>query len=334
MKRILIALIFVLSFVTSFGQEAIQKSRFTDNWYISSGLGVSTPTSFNPTFPLNMHFYGKIGKYLNPVVGFNIEDNVWFGSATNEQGRFSYRNVVRANNLGLNVTVDMFNWFGGYNPDRVFTIIPEVGLGWLHTFNSNADDNDDLTAKTGVQFAFNVGYNRAWQLYVEPTVWWNLTGVRGVTFHKNYSQLGLQVGFIYKFKNSNGTHNFVTWNVGAINEEINNLRAELAKKPKEVIIHDTIVNKVVIRDGYVAFAQNSSTINDYEYLNSIPTNSVVNVYGYASPEGDSDYNKILSEKRAQEVANYLISKGVKVDKIEGYGANTDYSNRVVIVVNK
>lgn len=334
MKKFVLLLVSMVCAMSINAQEAIQKSKFFDNTYVGAQVGVSTPMTFNNFFPVNYNMGVKVGKYLTPAFGLNIEGDMWFGSAADNKSRFSYHNVVRALNVGVNATVDMFNLCGGYKADRFFTIIPEVGLGWLHSFNSNTPDANDLSAKTGVQFAFNVGKDKACQVYVEPTIWWNLTGDYGVQFNKNHSQLALQAGFIYRFKTSNGTHHFVVWNVGDLNKQINGLRSELAKKPKEVIVHDTIVNKVIVRDGYVPFAQNSAEINDSTFLDSIPNTAIVKVYGYASPEGRKEYNQTLSEKRANNVAEYLKKRGVEVREVKGYGANSEYSNRVVIIINE
>lgn len=318
-------------------QTAVETPKTFDNVYVGAQVGASTPMSFDSFFPINTYFGVKVGKNLTPVVGFNVEGDMWFGSATNEQGRFSYKNGIRATNVGLNMTIDMFNWFGGYRADRTFTIIPEVGLGWLHTFNSNAEDGDDLSAKTGVQFAWNVGEAKAWQVYVEPTVWWNLTGNQGVTFDKNHTQLGLQIGFIYKFKNSNGTHNFVTWNVGEMNERINTLRSQVDSlesiKPDTIIVRDTINTISYAAPYYVCFAQNSSelTSDAKKVLDSIPDNIIVSIEATASPEGAKEYNKTLSEKRAEVVAKYLTDRGVKVSSSEGIGVTSEASNRVAVI---
>lgn len=340
MKKLLIALTLMFAAIGVKAQTAIETPKTFDNVYVGGQVGVTTPMSFNSFFPLNFNLGVKVGKDLTPVVGFNIEDNIWFGSASDGGSRFSYKNGVRANDLGVNLTINTFNWFGGYNPNRVFTIIPEVGLGWLHSFNSNAKDFNDLSAKTGVQFAFNVGEKKAWQIYAEPVIWWNLTKTAQTQFNKNHSQLGLQAGVIYKFKNSNKTHNFVVWDIDALNNEINNLREELSIKPKVMVQIDTVkvpeVREVVtiIRDGFVPFAQDSYEIEEFEYLNSIPEGTVVTLTGYASPEGKKEYNQTLSENRANEVAAYLKERGVIVKEAKGLGTNSNYSNRVVVITTQ
>lgn len=338
MKKFLVLLMMMVCLGVS-AQTAVETPKTFDNVYVGAQVGVSTPMSFDSFFPLNTYFGVKVGKNLTPVVGFNVEGDMWFGSATNEQGRFSWRNGIRATNVGLNTTIDMFNWFDGYKVNRVFTIMPEVGLGWLHSFNSNASDFDDLSAKTGIQFAWNVGKSKAWQLYAEPTIWWNLTGGRGVKFNKNHSQLGVQVGFIYKFKNSNGTHNFVVYNIREMNDEINDLRAAVTKLENRdpVIVRDTvekIVNTVsYAAPYYICFAQNSAelTSDAKKILDSMPTGVIVSIEATASPEGTEEYNKALSEKRAKVVAKYLIDRGIRVNSSEGLGVPNETSNRVAVI---
>lgn len=48
---------------------------------------------------------------------------------------------------------------------------------------------------------------------------------------------------------------------------------------------------------------------------------VVQLFGYADRRGEENYNQTLSEKRAEQVERYLISKGVNKTQIEtaGYG---------------
>ena len=133
---------------------------------------------------------------------------------------------------------------------------------------------------------------------------------------------------------SNGTHNFRLINVGELNDNINSLRNDLAKKPK--VVTETITKNIVINNtiNTVFFAQNSAELsnNAKAVLDNITGN--VKVYGYASPEGTPEYNKNLSIDRAEVVANYLRNKGVNVISCEGLGVTDTTSNRVVLIYNK
>jgi len=73
-----------------------------------------------------------------------------------------------------------------------------------------------------------------------------------------------------------------------------------------------------------------------DYLKTIQFNKII-IEGHTDDIGDDAYNLNLSQKRAQSVANYLISKGISKSKIhtEGYGAkkplapNTTEENRAL-----
>jgi OOP family OmpA-OmpF porin len=47
----------------------------------------------------------------------------------------------------------------------------------------------------------------------------------------------------------------------------------------------------------------------------------VEVAGHTSSTGPAEYNQVLSERRAQSVADYLISTGLNADRftVRGYG---------------
>ncbi len=63
-----------------------------------------------------------------------------------------------------------------------------------------------------------------------------------------------------------------------------------------------------------------STILDK--LKSNP-NLEINVDGYASSEGDLEFNKNLSQKRADKYSSYLVSKGVPKNNIKSIGRGVD-----------
>ena len=204
-----------------------------------------------------------------------------------------------------------------------------------------------MTAKTGLTFAYNLGEKRAWQLYVEPAVLWNLTHGPGdaIQFGKQAAQLGLFVGLNYKFKTSNGTHNFKVWNVGELNDEINSLRDQLNAKPKEVVkeVVKEIVKEVPAQQTlcidnlvFVTFAQGKYILTNEakKALDDVKEGRHVQIVGTASPEGPKDLNQRLSQNRADVVAKYLQSRGVIVDEAKGAGVQGVTSNRLAVVYVK
>lgn len=336
MKKFLFIIVAFMSVLVANAQIAVESQKALDNTYIGIEGGVFTPTSFNSVFPLNGTAGIKLGKNFTPVYGMNIEGMSWFGSASDNQSRFSYRNVVRATTVGVNLTMDVTNF--SYNPDRKFHVVLENGIGWLHAFNSNASDYNDLYVKNSVLFVW--APTQSWNFYAGPAIYWNMTKHRDIQFNKNLSQLGINVGVTYHFKTSNGTHSFRKYNIGAMNAEINTLRAEnesLMNRTPEVVT-DTIYKERVITEirylpsTYVIFfAKGSAELSDCSILDSIPLDVTVDIKATASPEGSAKFNQKLSEKRAEVVSNYLSKRGVKVNSCKGLGVTGSTSNRVAIV---
>lgn len=360
MRKFVLTIVIMLMTVLSVNaQVAIENPKFFDNWYVGVGAQTSTPLSFNKVFPLNGGAAVVLGKDFTPVFGVSFEDNVWFSSHGNKRyplSRFDFaptnfnpqtgdlsHNLVRGNYLGLNGTVNFSNLFCGYRgAPRVFEVQGIAGLGWWHVFTPNNSDrsNDDLAAKTGVNFNFNLGAKKAHSLYIQPAVLWNLTNPGSthnhVAFNKQGAQLALQVGYVYHFKTSNGTHYFKTWDVGAMQDEIARLNEALAKKPKVVekrVEVEKIVEKQVTTtpDTYVFFAYDSDVLSDDAKSVLDKVTGTVEITATASPEGTAEYNKALSQRRADAVKAYLEGRGVTVNKAEGLGVQGDASGRVSIV---
>ncbi len=86
----------------------------------------------------------------------------------------------------------------------------------------------------------------------------------------------------------------------------------------------------------VTFENNRSEIRSefYDILNSVAIvlrkydRTSITIAGHASSVGDAMHNQILSEKRANAIASYLKSAGVKSNRITvvGYGARRPIAN--------
>ena len=358
MKKFLIALsVLAMGITSAQAQIAYEKAKPFDNVYLGIEGGVMGPMNFKHFTPLNAAAGLKLGKNFSPVWGANLEGLAFFGDNRWQTGSLGFSHshtVVRAINLGLNGTLNFTNLFCEYNPDRRFEVGAEAGIGYWITYGDkhiiqtqNYGDDTELTAKTGLTFAYNLGKNRAWQLYAEPAIIWNLTHGPGdaIQFGKQAAQLGLFVGLNYKFKTSNGTHNFKVWNVGELNDEINSLRDQLNAKPKEVVkeVIKEVVKEVPAQQTlcidnlvFVTFAQGKYNLTNEakKALDDVKEGRHVQIVGTASPEGPKDLNQRLSQNRADVVAKYLQSRGVIVDEAKGAGVQGVTSNRLAVVYVK
>ncbi len=336
--------------------QTVTESKTFDNVYIGINGGVATKTTGHAWLKdLDPNAGLRIGRYFTPVFGLAVESNVYFSNKPLE----SVGTTVRAINTSLLGTVNLSNWFGGYPGEpRSFEVSVLYGLGWGHGFgNSSKEDTNplvktnSLTSKAAIDFAFNLGQKKAWQIYIEPAMVWGLNGLGydGTQYNINKSAVQLNAGIVYKFKNSNGTHNFTIAQlrdqaeIDALNAQINDLRNELAKKPKEVIKEvvkevPAPVQQEVRVDNliFVTFAQGKSnlTADAKTALDAVDSGKHVQIVGTASPEGSKELNDKLSQARADVVADYLKAKGVVVDEATGKGVQGTTSNRLAIVYVK
>ncbi|MDD7605777.1 MAG: OmpA family protein [Prevotellaceae bacterium] len=337
--------------------QTVTESKTFDNFYLGVNGGLATTTRPSVLGPEHHTWLRdiapnagiRVGRWFTPVFGLALESNAYFKNLhhANVQGT-----LVNGLNTSLLATVNLSNWFGGYTGEpRCFEVIPVFGFGWGHTFGTPSANwkADALTSKLGVDLAFNLGAKRAWQFYVEPSINWDLNGngYEGVAYNINQSMFQLNVGVNYKFKNSNGSHNFTLVKlrdqaeIDGLNAQINDLRNELAKKPKEVV-------KEVVKEApapqevkvenlvFVTFAQGKTILTKEAKaaLDGVAKGKHVQIVGTASPEGSKEINDKISQGRADAVAAYLSNRGVVVDEATGKGVQGTTSNRLAVVYVK
>jgi outer membrane protein OmpA-like peptidoglycan-associated protein len=381
MKKFILTLViaFMMAF-TANAQIATENAKLFDNTYVGVEVGATTPLNFNSIFPVNPVTGVKFGKELTPVFALEAEGFAAFGTnayrygfnasiptdgAFNLHKNGSVNTFVKATNVGLNGVINVSNLLFGYQgTPRIFEVKTNTGLGWLHYFGTYtpafpvggfdvASKNNALTAKTAIDFTFNLGNKKAHAITVSPGVYWNLSETSDIKFNKTFAQLGVMVGYTYHFKTSNGTHSFKTYDVGAMIDEIDRLNTELAKKPAEVEVikyvdrvvnnyNAPVTNAVGDATGFginetVYFAFDSAELDDRakETLNKLGENGIYVIDAYASSEGTTEYNKALSQRRADAVKTYLENRGARVESATGHGVLFGTTTgRVAVVKNK
>ena len=222
MKKLL--LLFAAAMLTvsvSAQKKTAVYNKFGDNWYVGANLGVATPLTdisggdrlegLVPKFSL------RVGKNLTTVFGLAFESDLYFGAAKGSW--MDQKTMIDAINVDLLGTFNLNNLLYGYlGQPRPFEVIAIIGGGYRHEYVSTLSG---WNGKGGLDLTFNLGEEKAWQLYIEPAVvfghpepsWRPIDRLhynhKGERFHRQYKALlQLSVGVIYKFKNSNGTHNY------------------------------------------------------------------------------------------------------------------------------
>ena len=336
-----------LSTATAFAQTVVESKTF-DNIYIGVNGGVATPTTGHKWMSdLNPNAGLRIGRHITPVLGWALEGNSYF---SNKPGR-STGTFVRFLNADALATVNLTTWIGGYKGEpRFFEVVAIGGAGWGHSFNNHhAKSINSLVAKTGLDFVFNLGSKKAWQLYVEPAFYHSLNGngYEALEYNINKSMVQLNAGINYKFKNSNGTHNFQIAQLRdqAEIDRLNALVNELRNKPAEVKFVEKAAPQHTSQTAaqlceniiLITFAQGKSELTEEskDALSKVKEGSHVQVIGTASPEGSAELNQKLSQARADVVADFLKARcGAYIDECVGKGVQGTTSNRLAIVYVK
>ena len=265
--------------------------------------------------------------------------------------------MIDASDVSLIGRMNLMNLFAGYyGMPRPFEIETVTGLGWLHHYMNGSGDTDDLSARVGLNFNFNLGEDAAWTLGIKPAVVFNLTGEypnKKMAFNRDHANMEILLGLTYHFADGEGNRHFAMVNaiepiaLAAMNEEINGLREVVVAKDVELVgLADELLvvqnqlnearNKEVeatgqtikILESVVAFPFNQSDVQTSQmpslehvanYLKNNPDASIT-VNGYASPEGTEEYNLQLSQRRADAVKTVLVDKyGIAASRINAIG---------------
>jgi OmpA-OmpF porin, OOP family len=341
----------------SVSAQTVTGSKTFDNIYLGINAGVATKTTGHASWAedLTPNFGVRLGRNFTPVFGLAVESNAYFKTTNG----FTTGTLVNYLNTSLLGTVNLSNWFGGYKgAPRFFEVSALYGFGWGHRFGNPTSEwkQDNLTSKAGLDFAFNLGKAKAWQLYIEPSITYSLNGngYRGVEYNINRSFVQLNAGLIYKFKNSNGTHNFTIATlrdqaeIDALNAQVNNLRGELDGKDSELAAKNKTISDLqnaldecnkkeptyvkpetaTNLQPTVLFRQGKTTIDAAQYA---PIELIANymknhkdakveIKGYASPEGSKEVNEKISTARAEAVKNALVKKyKISADRLTATG---------------
>ena len=321
------------------------------------------------------------GRWVSPYIGFRfkgIGGSIHYcypqGTQTTGEG-FMH---MKAANLQVEMLWDMLNSIN-YNPKRVFSIIPFFGLGggvsWDFTNKGNKFGEIPaawpamhakrvqwtLPVSAGIQFRFRLckyvdffAEARA-QFYGDN--WNNVAHGRSVD-----ALVSAMGGFNFNIGgrgwNTFNECNYVS-QIAALNGQVNDLRAQLLACGQEVAalqaqlpcpeVQKDCVNAPLM--STVSFMINSDKImpteevnvyNMAEWLKANPNEKIM-VVGYADKDtGTAEYNKGLSERRANAVAKALTDTyGIAADRLTVKWDGSDvqpYStnnwNRIVIFTQK
>ena len=332
-----------------------------DNWYLQLGAGIQSPFVENSrakgddSRKLTATYNLGVGRWISPYLGFRF--SAYYGTMHWNQGVTA---SARLANLNVDFMWDMFNSIGGYNPRRVFSMVPYIGLGssFIYKFHpelGNIKDGDGkiksnqwmFPVSAGLQLRFRLseyvdffaegrasfyGDNFNNEAYGKP-VDINITTIGGFTIHFTGSS----------FKKYNPCEYIDALN--SANAKVNDLRGALATTSaalaaaeaqlpcpevtevqaveSDITLFPTVRFK--LNSAYVSSEEMVNVYNIAEFMKANPDTQII-VRGYADEDtGTSEYNMKLSERRAQAVADILTGDyGIDANRLilEAAGSNT------------
>lgn len=330
-------------------------SNGTDNWFIQIGAGVTSPFVENEMpqgvdakHHLTAVYNFAFGKWFSPYIGWRLS---FLGGALHwDNQTYSKNKWVNAN---LDFMWDMFNSLGGVDSQRVFSIVPFIGLGGAFTW--------DYEPATAVNVERNRGTlkRNAWSLPLSAGLQLRFRLCKYVDFFaegraqfagdnfNNYcvgAPIDMNLSVIGGFTFHIGGSDFRSYNpcdyVGYItnlNNQVNDLRGALATTAAalaaaeaqlpcpEVVESQTTVIEPAPLMATVRFKINSAKISDVEMVNVYniaqwmkdnPDQNVA-IVGYADKDtGTATYNMGLSKRRAEAVRDVLVNKyGINPDRL-------------------
>lgn len=337
--------------------DALAPTKAGDEWSVTLKGGIANPLKATAgSFGDNVRGVAglEVRKQISPTFGLGIEGTTGFNTSTwNKQP--SMKNVVDNMYVGVFGAVNLNNLFAGYaGQPRPFEVEVVGGTGWIHGFRpkSQGEDTNDLGIRSGVNFNINLGQEKAWTIGINPSIIWNVTNKTQTVFAERKAALELMAGVTYHFGNSNGTHSFAyaePCDYTPYNDQINALRAmvvaqeagiadlsatnadltaalEQCQSRPATVVKETTTNLESVR--YVFYKIGSSKITADQqpnvemianYMKKNPK-ATVEINGYASKDGNIEFNEKLARNRAQAVKTMLVNKfGIKADRIKAQG---------------
>lgn len=359
MKKLMIALAMCGLTMNAMAQDAdpvekysVATNSFWSNWFIQGGVDWSAwysneehgnGFSHSPLkkFRSNPGAAIAVGKWFTPGLGLRTKlQGIWGKQVTDDDNK---GNGMKYWTLNEQIMFNMSNLLCGYNPNRVWNVIPFIGGGFTRDMT---DACYGMQLSIGVQSLWNI--NRHFGIYLEGG--WNrleddgdaITETAGGANRQNfwersdnhvYAELGVNINL-----------GKATWNktpdvdaikamsqsqIDALNSQLNDANSENARLKKLLDESKRNTNTKTVKEvastpvsvffniGKSKIASNKDLVNVESLAKyAKDNNSKLTVTGYAdSATGSADFNQKLSEDRANAVADELVKLGVSRDNI-------------------
>lgn len=338
--------------VESNDKYRVVTNRFSGNWFIGAGAGAQVffgdhdkQMQFKDRLTPAFEFY--VGKWFTPGIGVRVAANgikakglTHNGLGLSHSTGEIYQDVKNKGDLGIlevqefnyynvhgDVMFNLSNMFGGYNPDRFYSVSPYLGVGWMSVWEK--PKSREVSANLGIYNAFRL--SNAFNLTLDvrgSMVKDRFDGEEGR--RKEEGMLTAALGVAYNFKKRTWDRekivhvttyderelNALRDKVNALANDNESLLKQLADAKNNSITDVKVDKKVLVAPILVTFPINKSVVSNEarvnlgffaKVINEGGSNVVYNVSGYADKgTGSIKTNERLAKERAEAIYNVLV----------------------------
>lgn len=333
-----------------FVQANVAGTAFWGNQEVGNNFSKSPLKGFRN----NLGFSVAVGKWFTPGLGLRTKFNGAWGRTVVSENKKTNANKYWT--LSEQVMFNLSNMLLGYNESRVWDFIPYASVGVNRNMSANCyapvagigilnefKINNKWAVNLDVNYMLGTSDYDGFEGSLPGAKPYDARSFKGLVANHDRT-LNVEVGLTYNLGKatfnktpdveaikalSQGQIDALNAQLADAQSENNRLKDMLAEQKQQSVAPVSAVTKVVSAPVSVFFNIGKAKVASKKDLQNVQAvaeaakanNAKIVVTGYAdSKTGSAAFNKNLSEKRAQTVANALVNMGVSRDNIEVVGA--------------
>ena len=352
-----------------FVQANVAGTAFWGNQEVGNNFSKSPLKGFRN----NLGFSVAVGKWFTPGLGLRTKFNGAWGRTVVSENKKTNANKYWT--LSEQVMFNLSNMLLGYNESRVWDFIPYASVGVNRNMSANCyapvagigilnefKINNKWAVNLDVNYMLGTSDYDGFEGSLPGAKPYDARSFKGLVANHDRT-LNVEVGLTYNLGKatfnktpdveaikalSQGQIDALNAQLADAQSENNRLKDMLAEQKQQSVAPVSAVTKIVSAPVSVFFNIGKAKVASKKDLQNVKAvaeaakanNAKIVVTGYAdSKTGSAAFNKNLSEKRAQTVANALVNMGVSRDNIEvvsAGGVNTlspvSYNRRATVEI--
>ena len=333
-----------------FVQANVAGTAFWGNQEVGNNFSKSPLKGFRN----NLGFSVAVGKWFTPGLGLRTKFNGAWGRTVVSENKKTNANKYWT--LSEQVMFNLSNMLLGYNESRVWDFIPYASVGVNRNMSANCyapvagigilnefKINNKWAVNLDVNYMLGTSDYDGFEGSLPGAKPYDARSFKGLVANHDRT-LNVEVGLTYNLGKatfnktpdveaikalSQGQIDALNAQLADAQSENNRLKDMLAEQKQQSVAPVSAVTKVVSAPVSVFFNIGKAKVASKKDLQNVKAvadaakanNAKIVVTGYAdSKTGSAAFNKNLSEKRAQTVADALVNMGVSRDNIEVVGA--------------